>query len=188
MTPPQQKSCLRKRTNYCRVQFIEETDDMNDGFLATPPDSPVESHLEKGSLPQDQMIMMYEHLYKKEKERAQLLESQIQHLQVQLMDRDQKLDMKDDDGYKYGKVSHLVNHIISLSQPNDTAGSKMDQHSASLPKKECTSSLESIHDHLQQVLFDLMVTQQQQTRHRYDPSDDLYDSTDYYHHPTNIYY
>jgi hypothetical protein len=37
--------------------------------------------------------MMYEHLYKKEKERAQLLESQIQHLQVQLMDRDQKLDM-----------------------------------------------------------------------------------------------
>lgn len=152
--------------------------------------------------------MMYERLYKKEKERAHLLESQIQHLQVQLMDRDQKLDMvslacrrlngaltlptpllkKDDDGYKYSKVSHLVNHIISLSQPNDTAGSKMDHHSASLPKKECTSSLESIHDHLQQVLFDMMVAQQQQTRHRYDPSDDLCGSTDYYHHPTNIYY
>ncbi|KAI8334391.1 hypothetical protein BC941DRAFT_472973 [Chlamydoabsidia padenii] len=163
MNSTQKKSCLRQKnkTNYCRVQFIEEA-----GYLTTPPDSPVEALI-------DSHMMMYEHLYKKEKERTQLLETQIQHLQIQLMDRDQRLERVNKDEVKYAKVSHLVNHILALSTGTNSNNN------------ECTSSLESIHDYLQHILFHLMVAQRQQTR--YDDDDLSGNNTDY-HPSTDIYY
>ncbi|ORZ05983.1 hypothetical protein BCR42DRAFT_427423 [Absidia repens] len=197
------KSCLRKnKTNYCRVQFIDDENDPLDHTDITPPASPVDcSNIvpyyyddDIDNITKEKMSTVTSSQSQQIKKKTRLLELQIQHLQLQLIDRDQRLAMNDDVS-KYSKVSHLVNQILPLSRtdyvnemdqwPTKTktkSSSLSPSHSPSSTNRQHEYTLENIHDHLQHILFNLVVTQQQQTRLQYDPHDE------YQQHTTSIYF
>ncbi|CAO3635374.1 unnamed protein product [Cunninghamella blakesleeana] len=88
--------------------------------------------------------IMFRKLYQKEKTKTRLLQSKIQYLENELDKKNLQLQKMETKRHQCMKLSSLINDILCVSSSSTNL------------KNECTPSIDSIHDHLQIVLSNVM--------------------------------
>ncbi|KAI9305054.1 hypothetical protein BJ944DRAFT_265869 [Cunninghamella echinulata] len=164
MLNTKRKSCLKNKNhnnnNYCQhrnkqyhaVQFFDECimedvsspeslKDIYSPYIYTIHNDEVDGTMASQNkyISQDQM---FQKLYQKEKTKTRLLQSKIQYLENELNEKNHQLQKSETNTQQCMKLSSLINDILYISSNSDN--------------NECSPTIDSIYDHLQIVLSNVM--------------------------------